>query len=365
MPKISVVLPCFNVGRYIGRCLDSLLNQTLRDIEIICVDDKSGDNTAEVIKQYVAKDARVRLIEQKKNSGVSIARNTGVDAASGEYIGFVDPDDWVDRDYYQKLYDKIVAEDADVCAGNTKEHYTNGKIKVRNDIINNIIRAKCHFCYTVWCAIYKTSFIRENKIYCPVGITNGEDTVFCIQCALMANKVVGVKNAYYHYIRYENSAEGKYYHERHINSRIQVANMVVDMINKQENISPSDYVSYFNKVFRQVCWDVFERTTRRDLLMRSLTAAFEIYKRNKHKSYIDKTYIAPYLRCDDIEGLYEIQKKMYTRPSKVFIKLFNKIHIIRIRYYADGVKYSVLGIPLIYIKHANQGIYHIQQKDKN
>ena len=141
MPKISVILPCFNVGRYIGRCLDSLLNQTLRDIEVICADDKSGDNTTEVIKQYVAKDARVRLIEQKKNAGVSIARNTGIDAANGEYIGFVDPDDWVDADYYEKLYNKIVAENADVCAGNTKEHYTNGKIKVRNDIINNIIRA--------------------------------------------------------------------------------------------------------------------------------------------------------------------------------------------------------------------------------
>lgn len=358
MPKVSVVLPCYNVSRYIGRCLNSLTCQTLSDIEIICVDDKSSDDTAEIIRQYAMRDSRIKLIQQKKNAGVSVARNTGVDAASGEYIGFVDPDDWVERDYYQKLYDKIVAEDADVCAGNTREYYTNGRIKVRNDIINNIIRAKCHFCYTVWCAIYKTSFIRENNICCPVGITNGEDTVFCIKCAVAANKIVGVKNTYYHYIRYTNSAEGRYYTERHIKSRIQVANMIVDLINDAE-ISESDYICYFNKVFRQICWDVFEKTTRRDLLYMSLTAALDIYKRNKYKSYLDKFYVAPYLRCDDLDGLYEIQKKMYTRPSKTFIKLFNKIQIVRIRYYDNSIKISVFGIPMIYIRNIKQGIYDV------
>ncbi len=359
MPKISIILPCYNVAKYIGACLDTLVNQTLHDIEIICVDDKSTDDTLEIIKRYADKDTRIKVIAQKKNGGVSIARNTGIDAACGEYIGFVDPDDYVDLDFYKKLYNKIVAENADICASNTKEHYTNGKIKVRNDIIKNIIRAKCHFCYTVWCAIYKTSFIRENKIYCPVGITNGEDTVFCIQCALTANKIVGIKNAYYHYIRYENSAESKFYREQHINSRIQVANMVVDMINNHENISASDYVCYFNKVFRQICWDVFEKTTRRDLLMRSLECALGLYHKNKHKSYLDKFYVAPYLRCDDIDGLYEIQKKMYTRPSKVFIKLFNKIHIVRIRYYDSSIKISVFGIPMIYIRNIKQGIYDV------
>ena len=359
MPKISIILPCYNVAKYIGRCLDSLGSQTLRDIEIICIDDCSHDNTAEIIEQYTIKDGRIKFIKQKKNAGVSVARNTGIDAATGEYIGFVDPDDWVDSDYFEKLYNHIVAENADVCAGNTKEHYTNGRTKVRNDIIRNIIRAKCHFCYTVWCAIYKTDFIRENNIYCPVGITNGEDTVFCIKCALHAKKIVGVKNAYYHYIRYTNSAESTYYTERHVNSRIQVANMIVDMINNHENISASDYVCYFNKVFRQICWDIFEKTTRRDLLYTSLTAALDIYKRNKHKSYLDKFYVAPYLRCDDIDGLYEIQKKMYTRPSKVFIKLFNKIHLVQIRYYDNGIKISVFGIPMIYIRDIKQGIYDV------
>lgn len=355
MPKISVILPCYNVAKYISACLDSLLNQTLRDIEIICVDDKSSDDTAEIIKQYVAKDARVRLIEQKKNGGVSIARNTGIDAASGEYIGFVDPDDWVDADYYEKLYNKIIAENADVCAGNTKEHYTNGKIKVRNDIINNIIRAKCHFCYTVWCAIYKTSFIRENKIYCPAGITNGEDTVFCIRCAMMATKITGIKNTYYHYVHHNNSAESKYYTEKHVSSRIRVANMIVDMINSQEHISEYDYACYFNKVFNQVCWDMFEKTTRRDLLLSSLECAISLYNKSKYKSCIKNSYIVPYLCCNDAEGLYnKLSVVSNNMLNVVAVSLFKKITLFRIIKSLRRTKVYFLGIPIFYITLQNR-----------
>ena len=358
MPRISVVLPCYNVAKYIDACLDSLVNQTLSDIEIICVDDKSPDNTVDVIKKRMALDSRIKLIELPKNSGVSVARNTGIDAASGDYIGFVDPDDYLDLDFYEKLYNKIVAENAEICVGNVAEHMLGGKVWVRKDIIGHIIKNKRHFCYTVWCAIYKTSFIKNNQIYCPAGITNGEDTVFCIKCAILAQKVVGRLDTFYHYIRYENSAESKYYKEKHVDSRIKVANIVVDFINTAQ-LSNSDYVHYFNKVFRPICHDVFEKTTRRDLHLKALQGALDAYKKSKHPEYFDSKYIGPYLRCDDLDGLYQRQKDEYSRPSKVFIKLFKVIPIIRIRYYENGTKISVLGIPVLYSKKVNKGILDI------
>ena len=358
MPRISVVLPCYNVAKYIDACLDSLVNQTLSDIEIICVDDKSPDNTVDVIKKRMALDSRIKLIELPKNSGVSVARNTGIDAASGDYIGFVDPDDYLDLDFYEKLYNKIVAENAEICVGNVAEHMLGGKVWVRKDIIGHIIKNKRHFCYTVWCAIYKTSFIKNNQIYCPAGITNGEDTVFCIKCAILAQKVVGRLDTFYHYIRYENSAESKYYKEKHVDSRIAVANIIVDYINDLD-LSETDYVYYFNRVFRAICHDVFEKTTRKDLLLKSLDATLQIYKKCKYPSYLDRKYIAPYLRCDDLDGLYQRQRFEYSRPSKTTIKLFKVIPIVRIRYYEDKTKISILGIPLLYLKRIHKGIYDV------
>ena len=118
MPKVSVVVPCYNVATYVGACLDSLVNQTLHDIEIICVDDKSTDDTANIIKKRAGADARIKLIELPQNAGVSVARNTGIDAATGEYIGFVDPDDYVDLDFYEKLYEVATRENADIAKAN-------------------------------------------------------------------------------------------------------------------------------------------------------------------------------------------------------------------------------------------------------
>lgn len=92
----SVIVPVYNVAGEIKRCLDSLLGQTLREIEILCIDDKSTDNSLEILRDYEKKDSRIKIIALEKNCGVSVARNQGLAIASGEYIGFVDPDDFVD-----------------------------------------------------------------------------------------------------------------------------------------------------------------------------------------------------------------------------------------------------------------------------
>ena len=103
MIKVSVIVPVFNTEKYKEKCLNSLINQTLQDIEIICVNDGSTDKSADIIKKFANKDSRFKLINQE-NKKQGAARNTGMKIAKGEYIGFVDSDDWVDLEYYEKLY---------------------------------------------------------------------------------------------------------------------------------------------------------------------------------------------------------------------------------------------------------------------
>ena len=117
MKKVSVIVPVFNTGEYLGECLESLLHQSLDDIEIICIDDKSTDDTTTIVAEYAKRDKRIKLIKQRKNQGVSIARNTGLDAAKGEYIGFVDPDDYIDLNFYGKLYATATESGADIVKG--------------------------------------------------------------------------------------------------------------------------------------------------------------------------------------------------------------------------------------------------------
>ena len=113
MPKVSVIIPIYNTEKYLRKCLDSVCNQTLSDIEIICVNDCSTDNSLEILEEYASKDNRIKLIDFKENKGAAVARNAGIDEAKGEYIGFVDSDDFIDLDFYEKLYNKAVKSGAD------------------------------------------------------------------------------------------------------------------------------------------------------------------------------------------------------------------------------------------------------------
>lgn len=107
MVKISVILPVYNVAEYLPQCLESVINQDFKDIEIICVDDASTDNSLEILKNYAKLDSRIKIIQNEKNSKVGISRNIGLENAGGEYIHFLDPDDWLQENSYKTLIDKV------------------------------------------------------------------------------------------------------------------------------------------------------------------------------------------------------------------------------------------------------------------
>lgn len=113
MPKISIVVPCWNVERFLDKCVESLVNQTFRDIEIILVDDLSPDRVPEMCDSWAKKDSRIKVVHKSKNEGLGMACNTGIEVATGEYIAFCDSDDWVDPSMYETLYHVAVHNSSD------------------------------------------------------------------------------------------------------------------------------------------------------------------------------------------------------------------------------------------------------------
>ncbi|GHS93364.1 hypothetical protein FACS1894139_02900 [Planctomycetales bacterium] len=203
-PQISVIIPVYNTEKYLRRCLDSVLKQTLREIEIICVNDRSPDNSLTILREYAERDARIKVIDFPENKGVSVARNAGIDAALGEYLGFVDSDDTVDLNFYEQLYKKAKIGGAEMVKGNSREILTNGEM-VPNRINELVKTHKMFFVCHWWSAIYKTSLIKNKQISFPPGLIAGQDCCFLIQAVSQANRVATVDDVYYNYMRQENS----------------------------------------------------------------------------------------------------------------------------------------------------------------
>ena len=131
MKKISVIVPAYNVEKYISRCLDSILNQTYHNLEIIVVNDGSTDNTKNIISSYVEKDKRVQIVNQE-NKGLFHARLAGLEKATGDYIAFVDSDDYISRDYYRVLINEAIEKEVDVVVGRIVQENSEGKKWIQN-----------------------------------------------------------------------------------------------------------------------------------------------------------------------------------------------------------------------------------------
>ena len=210
-PKVSVVVPCYNVEKYLVKCLNSIIKQTLKNIEIICVDDGSNDLTPDILKIYENLDKRVKVITQK-NQKLGAARNNGFAQAKGEYVGFVDSDDWIDVNYYDKLYTAAKKYDSDIALADYVR-IGNGKTKKRLNItkedVFTTVEAKFQGCRQAKhpCStnkIYRVEFLKKHELSFPVGVIC-EDKIFVCKAVYYANSVVSVPDTYYFYYRRPNS----------------------------------------------------------------------------------------------------------------------------------------------------------------
>lgn len=211
-PKISVIIPVYNGGKYLKRCLDSLVKQSFTDWQAICIDDGSVDDTGKILDGFAKKDKRFVIIH-KKNAGVSAARNDGIKKATGEYIHFMDADDTIDADYYEQM--SKYAKEADiVCSGfvSNNKKFSNlnyKKLRLVKTLFGKIFWTQALSQSFVWRYLFKTDFIRKNKLHFDISLISQEDAVFVLNSLKACRQIVIVPNAYYHYLFNENSALNK------------------------------------------------------------------------------------------------------------------------------------------------------------
>lgn len=212
MPKISVIVPIYNAEKFISKCIDSIVNQSYKDIEILLINDGSNDTSLEIIKKYKEIDNRIRIID-KENSGVSDTRNLGVKEARGEFIQFIDSDDFVEKDMLCNTLFEIEEEEADlIISGLFLDIQKNNNISTsiqsfsdkicvgKEDIgIGVLERLNGTYINSPINKLYKTKIIKENNIVMDRNIDLGEDLLFNLQYFKHCNKIIFKEKSYYHY----------------------------------------------------------------------------------------------------------------------------------------------------------------------
>ncbi len=215
MPEVSVIIPVYNTEKYLRKCLESVRNQTLKDIEIICVDDGSTDSCPDILDEYARMDARIKVIH-KKNGGLVSARKTGIAAATAACAGYVDSDDWIEPDMYEKLYFHMRKEQAELVTCGyylegdyTTEHldtvdeglYGKGNIKYLRD--NVIYRMECRETGLrggLWCKLFSTRLQKRVQSMIPDEISIAEDKVCLLRYILECSSVYVLKKPLYHWV---------------------------------------------------------------------------------------------------------------------------------------------------------------------
>lgn len=218
-PLISIVIPCYNVGNYVEKCLHSLIEQTYRNIEIICVNDCSKDTTGEKLEQLSKQDERIRVVTHEKNMGLFRARITGMHYIHGDYVAFVDSDDYVDRDFYRCLIEKAQEKDFDIVMGDTVHedeqgyqwvHASYSDIIVEERFNDNVLKGLleqegyCFIWHAVWNKIYKKEVILAALPYLDsIGehIIMGEDVLYSCVWHYYAKSFAKADYAYYFYLQ--------------------------------------------------------------------------------------------------------------------------------------------------------------------
>ena len=236
MNKVSIIIPVYNVEKYIWKCLNSIVNQTYKNIEIIIVNDETKDNSLEICEEFKQKDNRIIIIS-KKNQGLGLARNTGIEHATGDYVLFVDGDDYVEENLVEKTVKLIEDNNCDLVRfHNYRENLTTGEKTVRkspleegiypkNDIVEKLLLpiigmlpfqdGNSFVGMSVWRNLYKLNIIKENNIiFDSERIFIEEDILFNIKYLQKIKQAFVINEPLYHYMVNDNSLTGKYNPDR-------------------------------------------------------------------------------------------------------------------------------------------------------
>ena len=273
MPKVSIIVPVYNVEKYIEKCLDTLVKQTLDDIEIIIVNDGSKDNSKKIIEKYIEKYPEKIVYLEKENGGLSDARNYGIPYANGEYIAFLDSDDYVENYMYEQMYAIAKEQACDMVECDFIWEYPNKK---RNDI-GEIYNGKHEMLEKIrvvaWNKLIKRSILEKNNIQFPKGYRY-EDVEFTYKLVPYIEKIGFLKKACVHYIQRENSISNL--QNERTKEIMDVLNHVISYYKEQDL-----YDEYF---------DELEYTYTRLILCRSLLRMCKIKNKQVRKEILSITW---------------------------------------------------------------------------
>lgn len=235
--KLSVIVPVYNTSNYLKKCLNSLVNQTLDDIEIIIVNDGSTDDSEEIIKKYESEYKNKILFINKKNGGQGSARNIGIKRASGDYIGFVDSDDFVDKNMFKTMYEEAIENDSDIVICALNDYFEKNKqsseihLNLKEDV--SINEALVNSIPSVVNKIYKKDLILKNELLFDENIWY-EDFPYSMQLILNANKIRYIDKCYYYYFHRIKSTM----HNENIEKNLDILKAFDILINylKEKNI---------------------------------------------------------------------------------------------------------------------------------
>lgn len=344
-PKISIIVPVYNVEKYLDRCVQALIHQSLKEIEIILVDDQSPDNCPEMCDEYAKNDPRIRVIH-KKNEGLGMARNTGIEAAQGDFISFIDSDDFVDNKTYETVYNKAIEKKLDTCFFRFCRYFDNGKTEqvkdsVEEDYFLNAEDRKLFllemvgpkasyrlpekYSMSACKAIYSLQLIKENNIrFVSERAVASEDLIFHLDYIPTAKRIGYLPYAFYYYFVNTNSITTTYSEEKYLRL-IKLLQIVDSKLNKLYTYEEYK-VHYYAQIIR--IYKVilrFESLKKSSLLMKIKT--------------INK-------KLDSC-----ILKKMFANISVKEYSHFNQIYLFCLKY-----KISLFFIVFYYIRKYRKNI---------
>lgn len=213
MPKFSVIVPVYRVEKYIRQCIESIVNQTFTDFEAIFVDDCGGDNSINIVEEYAKNDNRIKILKHDKNKGISAARNTALDYATGEYLTCIDSDDWFELNTLEILYKNFQENDINSVWFDGNRFYEDSQTFDKESVVKCIggfLTLKpetiCNYNELTCGKSYRTSTIKEHNIKWPIGINLGEDGIFYYEYFAYNPKIMIIEDRLYNYRMRENSA---------------------------------------------------------------------------------------------------------------------------------------------------------------
>ena len=286
--KVSVIVPVYNVEEYIGRCLESLVNQTLKEIEIIVVNDGSPDNSEQIINKYLKKYHNIKYLK-KPNGGLSDARNFGIKHATGEYIGFVDSDDYVTLDMYEKMYNKAKEKDFDLVVCDLNYVYTDHSMKVDCGIrcdTTDISKVYINNYPAAWNKIFKRKLF-DNNIEFKKGVWF-EDVEFIYRMLAYVKSIGVVHEAFNQYVQRDESimhtVSPKIYD--YVDNMNTIINFYKErkIYDKYQKELEYVYVRYLYATFIKSClgFDYKNYLNACDIAIKNVKENFPHYRKNKY-----------------------------------------------------------------------------------